>query len=185
MADYYTRTVLTGPVPLTDAMLTVVSARGADTTLEIEEGILDAITQERLPLKTYHVSFEDGWRSQYSDNPDEEIEELGIDDEDVTEEIKRLVMLDEADFFHESLLLDPSIESIEIQSSWGCSKMRLDGFGGSGLILTKKGYLCIITTDFTISDDGVIALRSVFSPWEELDEQAESPVESKEEVLSE
>lgn len=170
MADYYTRTVVTGAIPLTNDMLTVVEARGATTYPVDEESVLDAIVNERPPIKSYHVVFEDGWRSHYSDDVDWELEELGIE-EGITDEIKRLVMMDMEDFLHESLKLDTEMGHIETQSGWGCSKMRLDGFGGSALIVTRKGYLYLTTTQFKIDEDGIAEHSGGFKFWEDEDEQ--------------
>ena len=173
MADYYTRTVITGAIPLTDEMLAVVEARSATVYPQDEEGILDALANVRQPLKTYHVVFEDGWLSQFSNDVDEEIGELGIED-DVSDEFKRLIMLDEADFLHESLKLSETLDHIEMQSGFGCSEMRLDGFGGSGLIVTRKGYLYITTSNWELNGDGTAEHRGKFHPWEDADDRTEA-----------
>jgi hypothetical protein len=59
------------------------------------------------------------------------------------------------------------MDHIEQQSSWSCSKMRLDGFGGSGLIVTRKGYLYLTTTRFEIEEDGTVKFGGEFITWED------------------
>ena len=182
MADYYTREVVTTTINLTELMRSVLGLRGADIDVVDEANVLDSIVSGAL-LSECAVSFESGWNDN---DPEELIEwhEPEVSDEDKPE-FDRLLALEKHEFFREVLKVDLEADHIDLQSSWSCSKMRLDGFGGSGLIVNRKGFLYITTCDFTISDDGEIAPRSVFSPWEELDEQAAAAVESKEAVLSE
>jgi len=181
VANYNTREVVTTPVNLTKVMQQVLTLRGAGIDVIGEGCVLESMVTGKLSDECT-VAFEEGW----SDNDPEELiewHEPEVSDEDKPE-FDRLLALDKHEFFREVLKVDEA-DHIDLQSSWSCSKMRLDGFGGSGLIVNRTGFLYITTCDFTISDDGEIAPRSVFSPWEELDEQAAAAVEGKEEVLSE
>jgi hypothetical protein len=45
--------------------------------------------------------------------------------------------------------------------------MRLDGFGGSGLIVNRKGYLYLTTSHYEIGDDGVIEPSGKFVFWDD------------------
>jgi hypothetical protein len=182
VADYYTREVVTEPVNLTKEMQQVLTLRGAEVSVTGKGCVLESMVTGNLTDECV-VSFEEGWNDN---DPEELIEwhEPEIADADKPEFV-RLLALDKHEFFREVLKVDTEADHITLQSSWSCSKMRLDGFGGSGLIVNREGFLYITTCDYTIDDDGVISPRSIFSPWEELDEQAAAAVEGKEEVLSE
>jgi hypothetical protein len=43
--------------------------------------------------------------------------------------------------------------------------MRTDGFGGSSLHVTRKGYLYLTTTDVVIDEDGTCRHAGKFEPW--------------------
>jgi len=175
MANYYTRSVITGPVLLSPNLVAVLSARGAELDCIEEETVLDGIVAERMPLGLYTVAFENGWTDPCEDVDEFLIEYAGWDDADVeaaTTEFRELVIADEVDILREVLKLNPDADCIDMQSSWSCSKMRLDGFGGSGLILTKLGFLYITSSNYAIAEDGSLCLASAFTPWEEYDEKS-------------
>ena len=169
MADYYTRTVITAPVLLSPDLVAVLNARGAALDCISEETVLDGIVAERMPLGEYYVTFADGWTEPCDDVDEFLIEYAGWDEADAeaaSPEIRELMVADDADILHEILKLNPEMDHIEQQSSWSCSKMRLDGFGGSGLIVTRKGYLYLTTSHFEIDEDGVAAYAGGFKLWE-------------------
>ena len=174
MADYYTRTVITDSVLLTTDLVAVLNARGASLDCEEEETVLDGIVHERMPLGLYTVAFERGWNATCEDVDEFLIEYANWDEADVlaaSDELRKMAVASELDILREILKLNPEAESIDMQSSWSCSKMRLDGFGGSGLILTKLGFLYITSSDYAIAEDGSICQGSAFTTWEEHDEK--------------
>ena len=170
MADYYTQTVLTAPVLMTEDMVSVMQAHGAEVNLCGErETVLDGIVLERPPLNLYAVTFDNGWNhlidtfetlEAWAEDTDENLD-------DYSEEWKRLAALDEPTTLYEILSINPKLEALSLQSAWGCSKMRLDGYGGSGLVVNRKGYLYITTTNWEEEPDGTIVLGSKFVPWKE------------------
>jgi hypothetical protein len=180
MADYNTTEVVTTSINLTKVMQQVLKLRGAEIDVIGEGCVLESMVTGKLTDECT-VGFEEGWNDN---DADELIEwhEPEISDTDKPE-FDRLLDLSKHEFFREVLKVDEG-DHIALQAAWTCSKMRLDGFGGSGLIVNRKGFLYITTSDFIINDDGVIASRSVFSPWEELDEQGEAAVEAEKEEAS-
>lgn len=172
MADYYTKTTLREVVLLSDDLNDALSARGATTYPEGEgETILDGIVAERPPLSKFSVVFEDGLTSVYSDNPEEMMEQCGLDpeDTDANDEFKRFLVMEEEYLLREILKINPDTNSLELSSSHSCSKMRLDGFGGSSLHVTRKGWLAVSTGYVDIDDDGTINYRGEFHPWKDED----------------
>jgi len=169
MANYYTRTVLTESVLLTEDLHAVLRARGATIYEEsAPETVLDGIVHERMPLGKYSVVFEDGWTCPCEDVDEFLVEYAGWDDDDaanLSPEARELVLADEPFILHEILKLNPELDHINMQSAWGCSKMRLDGFGGSGLIVNRKGYLYLTSNHYEIDEDGVIEPSGKFRFW--------------------
>lgn len=168
MANYYTRTVITESVLLTDALHSVLLVRGAQAECEgPSETILDALAFGREEiLNSYYVTFENGWNNQW-DSVDEYIDDELDEGESVSDEFRRLFEMEEHEILLEILKINPMQDHIVEQSSWSCSKMRADGFGGSGLIVNRKGFLYITTSNYQIRDDGEIIHGGTFTPWEE------------------
>lgn len=174
MADYYSRSVITEQAKLTKTMARVLEARGATLYEEGKENILDGLASGRVPLTTYAIVFGEGWSNCY-ETADEWAEDYGDEDEDITDEFRELFEMSEENLMHEILKINPDLDSLESQCGWSCSKMRLDGFGGSSVIVTRKGYLYITTTNFEVEEDGTIKPGNVFHAWdEEDDEQSEA-----------
>jgi hypothetical protein len=172
MANYYTRTVITETFLLTEELVSVLSARGAAVYSEGEkETVLDAIVAERPPLSRFSIVFEDGWVEPCDDVDEFLIEYAGWSSDKVeehySESFRELVVAGEAAILLEILKLNPDREHIEMQASWSCSKMRLDGFGGSGVIVNRKGYLYLTTTQYEIDEDGVIEPSGKFVFWDD------------------
>ena len=166
MADYYTRTTLDKVVGLTSDLHDVLEGRGATLYLEGEaETVLDGIVAERPPIASYAVVCEEGLRGVFDDTVEGCLAEMDIDPDSVSDEFKRLVMLDEAELLLEILKINPEIDELDLQSAHTCSKMRLDGFGGSAVIVSRTGYLYIHTQAYEIDEDGVIQSRTAFRFW--------------------
>jgi hypothetical protein len=169
MADYYTQTVVTAPVLLTTDLADVLSKRGA-TTYPADDGetVLDGIVNGRPPLRKYSVVFEQGWSDDLGDFDtfEEWADWEGEDPDEFSEEFKRLSRLHEHELIHEVLKVNPELEMIELQSGWTCSKMRLDGFGGSSLHVNRKGYLYVNTHHVEVDEDGFIQPTSKMTLWE-------------------
>lgn len=178
MADYYTQTVLTEPVYLTEELYGVLTLLQADITPAGDtETVLDGIVRERPPLTKYYVTFPEGWRTACGEDVDEFlVEHLDLGEEEIealSDKFREMIVMDEPELLREIIKLNPEMEHIEMQSSWSCSKMRLDGFGGSGLIVNRKGYLYLTTTHYEIDEDGVIEHAGGFKFWEPEAEQPE------------
>jgi hypothetical protein len=174
VANYYTRTVLTETVLLTEDLASILVARGAQLYEEDGKGenVLDGIVNERPPLKRYSVVFEDGWTDPCDDVDEFLIDYAGWDDEDAenaSPEFRKLVIEDEHVILREILKVNDDKQEIDMQSGWGCSKMRLDGFGGSGLIVNRKGYLYLTSSHYEIDADGTIKHAGGFVSWDEYD----------------
>lgn len=175
MANYYTRSVITDTFLLTPEMSTALTFRGAAVDPEGPgETVLDGMVNERPPLRSYSITFEDGWNDlvESYESVDEWIKDEGERPEDWNDEAKRLLWLDKEDLLHEVLKVNPDKDVIEMQSAWSCSKMRLDGFGGSGLIVTRKGYLYLTSTHYEVDEGGTIKPCGEFRAW--ADEQEDS-----------
>jgi hypothetical protein len=168
----YTKTTLDKVVGLTTDLHDVFERRGATLYLEgEEETVLDGIVAERPPMSSYAVVFEEGLTGLYTDTLEEELVEMDIEPGEVSDEFKRLIMLDGAELLLEILKLNPEIEELDLQSAsfkrFNSSVSRLDGFGGSGLIVNRKGYLCIATSNYEIDEDGIIQARAAFRFWDD------------------
>jgi hypothetical protein len=171
MADYYSPAVFTDTVGLTNLLQRVLEIQGGTLYKDgYEETILDGIVNERTPISRYHVTFSEGWNcstdlEDYLEdiNEDGELEEE-LSPEEFTE-IKRLLELPREELLLEILKVDPDTETIEVQCGFSCSKMRIDGYGGYGLVVNRKGYLSNTTTDFAIDDDGTIKPGAIFTKW--------------------
>lgn len=169
MADYYTQSVFDKPVLMTEDLASVMQNRGAEVHRYNEETVLDGIVHGRPPLSLYGVTFDEGWNDLIDafETLEAWADDTGENLDDYSDEWKRLAVLDEPSTLYEILKLNPEMEEISLQSSFTCSKMRLDGFGGSGLVVNRKGYLYITTTNWEEEPDGTIVLGSKFVPWEE------------------
>jgi len=166
MADYYSPTAITHPVFLTEDLAGVLSARGGrvDPTGD-KQTVLDGIVNESEPLAEYCVSFEEGTRDH--DSFDEWLGDEGDEEEEYSDTFKELLIADMADVLHAVLKANPGVEEIEMQSSFTCSRMRLDGWGGSGLVVNKHGYLYLTTTSWEVEADGTIKPYGGFRRWDE------------------
>ena len=168
MANYYTQTTLDKVVGLTTDLHDVLERRGGTLYLEgEEETVLDGIVAERPPMSSYSLVFEQGFAGVLDDTLEGCLAEYEIEPGDVSDEFKRLIMLDDAELLLEILKLNPEIDELDLQSAFTCSKMRIDAFGGSGLIVNRKGYLCITTSDYEIDEDGIIQARAAFRFWDD------------------
>lgn len=168
MADYFTQTVISHAHYLTQDMADVLEARGAelDPTGE-ERTILDSLAGKGIPAKEYHITFSEGW-NDWPEEFEEWAEDYAADDpNNYSEGFKELFELDRANFLYQVLLLDPEAVAVEVQESQSCSKMRTDGFGGSSLTVTRKGYLFLYTGNIEIDDDGTIRSGAKFVPWDD------------------
>lgn len=177
MANYYSHTVITDCYKLDEDLIAALEARGASCHPEggEDETVLDGIVNERPPLKSYSIVWEEGWTEPCDDVDEFLVEYVGWDDEDVEKaspRFRELVLLSEPDMLHEILKLNPDADAVQMQEAWGCSKMRLDGFGGRSLTVTQKGYLYLCTGSVEINEDGTIVPGSKFTPWKDTDEAA-------------
>jgi hypothetical protein len=168
MANYYTRTTLDKVVGLTSDLHDVFEKRGGTLYEEGEqETVLDGIVAERMPMSSYSVVFEEGLNGIMDDTVEGCLAEMEIEPDNVSDEFKRLVMLDEAELLLEILKLNPDIEELDLQSAHTCSKMRLGAFGGSGLIVNRTGYLYVSTATYEIDEDGIIQSTAAFRFWDD------------------
>jgi len=170
VANYYTRSVITDTFLLSNTLVGVLKARSA-TVVEAEkrETILDGLVNERIPLTSYYITCNEGWSDlidSYS-SIEEWAEYEGEDLDELSDDFKELIMLDEPYLLREILKLNPGKNYIERQSGWSCDKMRLDGFGGSSLTVTKKGYLYVTTTDTLVTEDGEVRFGGEFYEWDQ------------------
>lgn len=171
MADYYSKTVITTPVLLTENLVAALSAMGGDLWSDdaSEETVLDGIVHGRPPLKRYYVTFPDGW-SELVNQFDSIVDACADKDialDECDEELRRLLWLDEPELLREVLLVNPDLTVIELQTGLDCSRMRLDGFGGRGLHVTRKGYLYIDTGSVEVAEDGTVRHLPQFVNWGE------------------
>lgn len=177
MADYYSPTVITSPVRLTDALAFVLEAQGGSCSpTGEEETVLDGLANERAPLRKYYVTFEEGW--QDGQGAEELLDWRDLTEEDAKKEhgdgIIELLDSESHILMREILKLNPELQQIEAQCGYNCSRMRLDGYGGWGLIANRKGYLYINTSNFEVEEDGTIKFAGEFKEWSEIDERAEA-----------
>jgi hypothetical protein len=171
VADYYSQQVITAPVKLTDLMITVLQLRRAEVDNIDDATVLDGIVAGQM-LHECTVVFEEGWdHEDPEDLKDWHNPEIEEEDE---EEFDRLLAMEQQDFFREVLKINPDQQYIELQSGWSCSKMRLDGFGGSSLHVSRKGWMVVTTTDVTMDEDGQFRCGAEFQPWEDEGEQTEA-----------
>lgn len=178
MADYYTNTVITSSFRMTEDLVRILEMRGATVHPDGEpETILDGIVKDRVPLRAYHVTFEQGFDSTlggYYESIEEWADEEGEDLDSISDYVKEHALDDEPDILHEILKLNPDEPYIEMQSGWGCSKMRIDGFGGSSLHVSRKGYMYVTTTEVTVEDDGTIKFGGEFQLWDKEEVEREA-----------
>lgn len=166
MANYYSQTTLTQAVLLTENLATVLQARGA-TLYDAGEGetVLDSLVTGEQPRKPYAVVWEEGWRNPDGESVEGFMEEIELDPDDASKNVKDLLILEEEDILHEILKINPDIELLEMNEAWTCSKMRLDGFGGRSLMVNREGYLHIGTARYHVDEDGVIVPDNAFKFW--------------------
>jgi hypothetical protein len=182
MADYFSQGVLTEGVYLTPAMVDVIEriCDGETYATGNDQTVLDGMVNGQMPLNEYHVTFESGWDDACAHYEWEELLDWkGIDDHDLedlddVDEFKRLALLDQAKFMREILKVNPEKASLHYEAAHTCSRMRLDGFGGSSVTVTRKGYMYKSTNYPTIDEDGTISDVPNFTPWDEDNEQAEA-----------
>lgn len=168
MANYYTNEVITDAVYLTDDLCKLLQMKGAEVEPTGEkQTVLDGMVNGAI-LNQYYVTFENGWNEYYETFDEWAAEELYDDDEvaEVSDYIKAHFGYGKEDLLHEVLKVNPEMDHIVMQAAWSCSKMRLDGFGGSGLIVNRKGYLYLTTSNYVIDEDGTIRNASQFTTWE-------------------
>ena len=183
MADYYTKEVITSPINLTPLLEKVLVTRGAEIYREGNETVLDHLVAGQ-EIYECCVTFSEGW----TEGDCGDLEDFGsfdpddFDDPEELEEFKRLADMDKPFLFHEILKVNPDQTYIELQASWSCNKMRLDGFGGSSLHVTKKGYLYVTTTNVSISEDGIPEFDGKFVSW---DDASADPEHSEQETSDE
>ena len=184
MADYYySPTVLTSPVFLTDvqaAAINLTTGGEADPTGE-KENVLDGLANGRQPLTQYYVTFEQGWddgrgADELIDWHDINLEEMEAEEgPEYVAEFRRLLGIEQHEFLREVLKVNPELPVLELQTGFTCSRIQIDGYGGRGLHVNRKGYFYISTDDVEIDEDGTITLGSKFTPWKkESDGQAEA-----------
>jgi hypothetical protein len=151
MADYYSRGVVTPNLTLTPEMLGALVIRGATINRCGEDNVLDQLARGNQNIQNVYVVFEEGLR-----RPDEyDIKDYYLANETSEErkaEITRLALLEEANLFREILDANPNLDHI-------CSFMRDDGFGGSGLYVTRTHFL-YISDDSAEVIDGKIRITT-------------------------
>lgn len=171
MADYYSPTVFTSDVGLTRPLYKALELQGANFhPTGNDETVLDGIVHGRPPVTGYHITFQEGWNdgmeaADYLEDVDidELMKELGPEDFD---KFKELLDCDQTDLLYHILEANPEMQEIEVQCGFACSKMRLDGYGGYGIIANRKGYLFNCTTGWEIEKDGTITPTAKFIEWE-------------------
>lgn len=168
MANYYRRTVITEPMNIDEDLEVALESRGATLHLEgVRETVLDGIARERPPLTRFAIVFEDGWQDTWGEDVDEFVRDhADLDPSNVSDRAKAIIMMAEENILHEILKLNPDQDLIQMQESWSCSKMRLDGFGGRSTWVTREGYLDVCTSNVEVDVDGTIQLASQFTTWE-------------------
>jgi len=181
MADYYSKGTIRPFVNLNAMLYKALETQGASFEVtDDSETVLDGIIKERPPMTEYYIYFEESWSDgQGSEEYLEWAETDDLSPEDLTE-FTRLLDLQMEDLLHEILKLNPEVEEIEHQCAHSCSKMRPDGFSGTGLIVNRKGWLYINTGSWEVDADGSIRSTAAFHPWD--DECPETPVEGEKEA---
>lgn len=169
MADYFSATVLTAPVLLNESLYVALTHRQADIEVCGEaETVLDGLVHEREPLCHYTVVWPTGWLHACDDADEFFVEYCGLDDEDIeqiSDEVRRLVVMEEQDLLHEILKINPDLTYIEMQEAHTCSRMRLDGYSGSSIHVTRKGFMIVNTRDVMVSEEGEISFGGEFIEW--------------------
>jgi hypothetical protein len=166
MADYYSQGTLTSEVLLTPDLVTVLEARGATLHADGDgETVLDALVTGKMPRRLYGVTWPEGWRNPCGVTVEDFMEEIDL--EEANDAVKELILLEDEDILHEVLKINPDTDILEMNESWSCSKMRLDGFGGRSLMVNRKGYLHIGTARYHEDEDGVLVPDNAFRFWKD------------------
>lgn len=168
MADYYSKGTIRPFVQLTDLLYKALETQGASfEVIDSSETVLDGIIKERMPMTQYYVYFEESWSDgQGSEEYLEWTDTEDMEPEDLVE-FTRLLDLQQEDLLLEILKLNPEVEEVEHQCAHSCSKMRPDGFSGTGLIVNRKGWLYINTGSWEVDEDGIIQSTAAFKFWEQ------------------
>jgi hypothetical protein len=152
MADYYTPTVIQQPIPAADMtplerlLLTrIFTAKpdGDGLYFYAEECPSDLITLDRGELKEALAASREAGDSMATTFVAEHLAQLGEDAE---------VELDLGgtswEFFIQDLLRrSPRLRYMSVVSSFTCSRMRPDGFGGMAMLITAERILVKSTAD--------------------------------------
>lgn len=177
MADYYTQAVIPDSFFLTPATIYALKIMGATVDKDgTTENVLEAMARSREPLWRYEIYFEEncalgsginlGDELNYRGNADTIESLIELHGSQFVEQVQHLLNLNEPEFLHEVLKLNPDKELIEIQIVYTCSKMRDDGFSGCSYVVNRRGWMCISTTSFHINENGEIESDSEFHYWD-------------------
>ena len=168
MANYYSQGVITVPVFLNEDLYVTLTHRGADLEdAGQKETALDGIVHERPPLGLFTVAFPVGWRCTPDDADEFFVETCDLDDDEIealSAEVRRLVVLPEPHLMLEILKVNPELEFLAYREANTCSRMRLDGFGGGSVTVTRKGWLETGSHSVKVTD-GVVEVTSKFQEW--------------------
>lgn len=171
MADYFSPTVFTAAIGLTNILRHALEIQGASfEEAEEPETALDGLANGRLPLSFHYVSFSEGWNDgqdademlEYIDDIDAVEKELGPEGFNT---LKEMLNGDQTDMVYHILEANPDMEMVDVQCGFSCSRMRLDGYGGYGLIANRKGYLFNCSTGYMVEADGTIKPTGEFIEW--------------------
>ncbi|WP_034999335.1 hypothetical protein [Beijerinckia mobilis] len=151
MADYYSPTVVQQIIPEEDMT-------------ELEKAVLLEIFQYAETGKGVYLFHEDRPQDHITIQPEDYARLLAAPDDGSSTLLTWLrehrpagatdsTWLDMSEFSYENILQDVvkrsrTIIYISVITSWTCSKMRSDGFGGMASFITAKGIQCHSTAQF-------------------------------------